>query len=226
MPTAVSLSASNRRVTGTTGASRAAKSAREGRVSPSRTLHLQLPVEAAALAGVAGRALLVDQQQQGVAVAVQPDVAAPLPGTGGLSLPPVLLAAARPVGGPAGAEGAVQRLVVHPGDHQHLAGVVLLDDGGDEPRGIAAQQRGDRRVQLGVGGGSGHVPIVPSGPVPAVSPRPRSPRPRSPRARTPRARPPRPAGRCGRRSRPGRRAGSSAPPPPTPAPRTPPAAPC
>ena len=33
---------------------------------------------------------------------------------------------------PAGGEGAVQRLVVHPADHQHLAGVVLLDHGGHQ----------------------------------------------------------------------------------------------
>src|SRR4051812_24919023 len=102
MPTAVSLSASSRRVTGTTGAVAAANSAREGVVSPSRMLHRQVPVEAAPLAGVAGRALLVDEQQQRIAVTVEPDVAQPLPVAGGLPLHPVLLSAARPVGGPAG----------------------------------------------------------------------------------------------------------------------------
>ena len=104
-------------------------------------------MEAAALAGVAGRALLVDEHQQRVAVAVQPDVAHPLPVARRLALHPVLAPAARPVGGPAGGQGAVQRLVVHPGEHQHLAGVVLLDDGGDQAGGVAAQQRGDRGVE-------------------------------------------------------------------------------
>src|SRR5918997_2885137 len=146
MPTAVSPSASSRRVTGTIGWSRAANASRDGEVSPSRTGDLQRAVEAGALAGVAGRALLVDQDQQGVAVAVQPDVADPLAVAGGLALHPVLAPAARPVGGPAGGEGAAQRLVVHPGDHEHLTGVVLLDDGGDQPGGGAAQQGGDRGV--------------------------------------------------------------------------------
>src|SRR3712207_8747031 len=41
---------------------------------------------------------------------VQPDVADPLAVPGGLPLHPVLAPAARPVGGPAGAEGAAQRL--------------------------------------------------------------------------------------------------------------------
>src|SRR4028119_802623 len=95
MPTAVSPSASSRRVTGTIGWSRAANASRDGEVSPSRTGDLQLAVEAGALAGVAGRALLVDEDQQGVTVAVQPDVADPLPGPGGLAPDPALAAAGR-----------------------------------------------------------------------------------------------------------------------------------
>src|ERR671921_1078400 len=155
MPTAVSPSASSRRVTGSIGWPAAAASSRDGVVSPSRTGDLQLAVEAGALAGVAGRPLLVDEDQQRVAVAVQADVADPLAVPGGLALHPVLAPAARPVGGPAGGEGAVQRLVVHPGDHEHLTGVVLLDDGGDETGGVAAQECCDRGVQGGLGGGDG-----------------------------------------------------------------------
>src|SRR5688500_19361035 len=98
MPTAVSPSASSLRVTGTTGRSSAANSSRDGEVSPSRTGHLQLAVEAAALAGVAGRALLVDEHEQRVAVAVQAHVAHPLPVPGALALDQVLTAAAGPVG--------------------------------------------------------------------------------------------------------------------------------
>src|SRR3954454_2304317 len=178
MPTAVSASASSRRVTGTTGWSSAANSSRDGVVTPSLTPcllratpeplrstlaetlpnpssrgHLQRPVEAGALAGVARRALLVDEEQQRVAVAVQPDVAHPLAVAGGLPLDPVLAAAARPVRRPPGRERAAQRLVVHPGEHQHLAGVVLLDDGGDEAGRVAAQQRRDRGVERRLGGG-------------------------------------------------------------------------
>src|SRR5919107_2174124 len=115
MPTAVSPSASSRRVTGTIGWSSAANSSRDGVVSPSRTGHLQLAVEAGALAGVAGRALLVDEEQQRVAVAVQPHVADPLAVPGGLPLHPVLPAAARPVGGPARGQRAGQPPALPPG---------------------------------------------------------------------------------------------------------------
>src|SRR5918997_429078 len=102
MPTAVSPSASSRRVTGTIGWSRAANASRDGEVSPSRTGDLQRAVEARALAGVAGRSLLVDQDQQRVAVAVQPDVADPLAGGGGAPPPPPLPPAAPPGGPPGG----------------------------------------------------------------------------------------------------------------------------
>ena len=179
MPTAVSLSASSRRVTGTTGWSsrRELLAAGAGDAEP----HARLPstagsgaVEAAALAGVAGRALLVDQQEQRVAVAVQAHVAHPLAVPRGLALHPVLAAAARPVGRPAGGEGAVQRLVVHPGEHEHLAGVVLLHHGGHQARGVAAQQRGDRGVECGSCGHAASVPCRPVRPaaVPSNQPRP------------------------------------------------------
>ena len=71
---------------------------------------------------------------------------------------PVLLAAARPVGAAAGGERAVQRLVVHPAEHQHLAGVVLLGDGGDEAVGAALEAGGDLGVEAaGAGGRAGHA---------------------------------------------------------------------
>src|SRR5437762_1800806 len=44
---------------------------------------------------------------------------------------------------------AVQRLIVHPAQHQHLAGVVLLGDGRDEPGGVALEPRGDLGVEPG-----------------------------------------------------------------------------
>ena len=36
----------------------------------------------------------------------------------------------------------MKRLVVHPADHEHLAAVVLLDDGTHEAAGVALQARG------------------------------------------------------------------------------------
>ena len=58
----------------------------------------------------------------------------PLPVAGGLALDPVLLARAAPERRPPGGQRAVQRLVVHPAEHQHLAGVVLLHDRGRRVR--------------------------------------------------------------------------------------------
>src|SRR5690606_7581358 len=97
----------------------------------------------------AGGADLVDLYEDRVAVAVQRDRLDPLLVAGGLALHPVLLAAARPVGAAPGGEGAVQGLVVHPAEHEHLAGVVLLGDGGHEAVGVALQPIGDLGVQVG-----------------------------------------------------------------------------
>src|SRR5690606_15072054 len=107
----------------------------------------QLGEEARGFAGVAGRAHLLDPDQQRPAGAVQrhrPHVPA---GAGGPTLPPVAAAAAGPVGGPAGGQRPVQRLVVHPGEHQDLAGAVFLHHRGDQAVGVAAQPGGDRRVE-------------------------------------------------------------------------------
>ena len=75
-----------------------------------------------------------------------------LPVAGGLALDPVLLARAAPERRRAGGQGAVQRLVVHPAQHQHLAGVVLLHDRRDQAVGVALEARGDGRVE-------GHGPL-------------------------------------------------------------------
>src|SRR5436305_6231990 len=56
-----------------------------------------------------------------------------------LTLDPVAAPAARPVRGPPRRQRTAQRLVVHPRQHQHLAGVVLLHDRGDEPGRIARE---------------------------------------------------------------------------------------
>jgi hypothetical protein len=50
----------------------------------------------------------------------------------------------------------VQRLVVHPADHEHLAGVVLLDYGDDEAGRVPLETVGDGGVEGGRRAG-GHV---------------------------------------------------------------------
>ena len=48
-----------------------------------------------------------------------------------------------------GRQRAAQRLVVHPAEHQHLAGVVLLHDRGHQPVGGALEPGGDGGVEGG-----------------------------------------------------------------------------
>src|SRR4051794_5008305 len=67
--------------------------------------------------------------------------------TGGLALDPVLLTGPAPERAPARGQGAVQRLVVHPAEHQHLAAVVLLHDRRDEALAVALEAGGDGRVE-------------------------------------------------------------------------------
>src|SRR5690606_18778648 len=112
-------------------------------------------VEAGVGTGVAGRALLVHLQQQRVTVTVQPDLADPLPVPAGLPLDPVLAPAAGPERRPAGGQRAPQRLVVHPADHQHVTGALLLDDGGDQAVRVALQRGGDVGGQFAVGRSGG-----------------------------------------------------------------------
>src|SRR5690242_8813331 len=63
------------------------------------------------------------------------------------ALDPVGPAAARPVGGPASGQRAVQRLVVHPGHHQHLTATPLLHHRTHQPVGVALELAGDLWVQ-------------------------------------------------------------------------------
>src|SRR5690242_4598486 len=90
---------------------------------------------------------LVDDQEQRVAVAVQPHLVHLLDVAGRVALHPVLPPRPGPVRGAAGGEGAVQRLVVHPRDHQHLAGAALLGDRAHEAVGVALEPRGDGRIE-------------------------------------------------------------------------------
>src|SRR6266568_2956966 len=105
-------------------------------------------VETGAVAGVAGAAGLVDLDQDGVAVAVERDRPHELDMTRGLALDPVLPPAAGPVGAAAGRQRAPQRLVVHPAEHQHLAGVELLRDRREQPGRVPLQPGRDPRVKV------------------------------------------------------------------------------
>src|SRR5690606_10678228 len=82
-------------------------------------------VEAGPGAGVAGGTGLVHQEQDGIAVAVEPGLADALDVARGVSLAPVLLTGTRPVRGPTARERSAQRLCVEPGEHEDLAGVPL-----------------------------------------------------------------------------------------------------
>src|SRR3546814_17217475 len=103
------------------------RSTRTDTLFPYTTLfRSEAPVEAGAPAGVAGDALLVDAQQQGVAVAVHPQLDQPLGLAGALALAPQLGARARPAAHPAAGQLPHQGPAVHPGAHQHLPAVLLL----------------------------------------------------------------------------------------------------
>ena len=104
-------------------------------------------VEAGAVAGVTGRSVLVDHEEDGVAVAVEPHLTHLLDVSGRLALDPVVLAAAAPERAAAGGERAVQGLVVHPSDHQDVAAGGVLDNGGHEATGVALEARGHGRIE-------------------------------------------------------------------------------
>ena len=90
-----------------------------------------------AVAGVAGAAaVLVDLEQQHVAVAVVVRLAHELAVAAGVALAPHLLAAAAPVDHAPFGERALQGLGVHPRHHQHVAGVGVLGDGRHQPVGV------------------------------------------------------------------------------------------
>ena len=103
-------------------------------------LDLDLAVfEAGAGAGVAGRAFLVDEDEQGVGVAVDEDLLDVLTMAAGLALDPVLLPAAGPERAPPGRRGPADRLGVHPAHHQDLTRVVLLHHCWDQPGRVEGQ---------------------------------------------------------------------------------------
>src|SRR5699024_3506786 len=102
-------------------------------------------VEARAGAGVTCRSDLLDLEQDHVTVAAERRASLMLAVPRGVALGPVLLSAAGPVGGAALGERAAQGLVVHPREHEHLAGGVVLHDGGGESAGAEAHARDSQR---------------------------------------------------------------------------------
>jgi branched-chain amino acid transport system ATP-binding protein len=90
------------------------------------------PEKAVAPARVAGDALLIDQQQHGVPVAIEAELAQKLNLSGGLSFTPQFRARPRPVAGAAFGQAHADRIAVHPSHHQDLARIVLLGDGRHE----------------------------------------------------------------------------------------------
>jgi ABC-type glutathione transport system ATPase component len=88
-------------------------------------------------------ALLIDQQQHCIAVAIEAEFAQQLDLPRSLTFSPELGARPRPIAGAALVEAGPHRLAVHPGQHQDLAGIVLLSDGRHETVG-AKPDRGHR----------------------------------------------------------------------------------
>jgi hypothetical protein len=88
--------------------------------------------ETAAPSRMASDAGLVNQQQYGVAIAVDAKFNEALNLARVLAFAPQLLARTRPVMDAAGGNGSRNRFVVHPGEHEHLARIVLLCHRRDE----------------------------------------------------------------------------------------------
>src|SRR5690606_4512569 len=126
------------------------------------------PEEARAVARVArAAALLVDEEEQGVAVAVVVGAAHELDLARRLALPPHLLAAAAPEHRAALLQRQPQGLGVHPRHHQHLAGGGVLDDRRDQTA-LVDPAAFELLVDDGDGGRrAGHPPMLrpaPGGP--------------------------------------------------------------
>src|SRR5262245_17351249 len=96
---------------------------------------------------MAGTTRLLDLDQHRITVTVERDRSDLLEVPGSLAFDPVLLPAARPVCAAAGGERAMQRLIVHPPQHQHFTGVVLLCDGREQAGRVALQPRRDPRIE-------------------------------------------------------------------------------
>src|SRR6516165_3390425 len=83
-----------------------------------------------------GAADLVHLEEHGVGIAVDIDILDLLHVAGLLALAPELAAATAEVNGSAGAHSFLERLAVHPCDHEHFAGLVVLRDRRHQPAGL------------------------------------------------------------------------------------------
>ena len=87
---------------------------------------------------MAGRTTGFHEQEKRILIAVETDFEDALGVAGGSAFVPEFLAAAAPEDGFATAKRISQRCFVHVRQHEHLLGVGILDDGGDEGGGIPA----------------------------------------------------------------------------------------
>src|SRR5262245_18405007 len=85
---------------------------------------------------------LLHLEENGVGVAVDVDFTHLLNVATHLALAPEFVARGTEVAGPAGAQRLFVRLAIHPGHHQHLAGVGVLGDRGDETAGCGKVDHG------------------------------------------------------------------------------------
>jgi hypothetical protein len=112
-------------------------------------LVLEGAVEARSLAGVAGGSRRLHERQQRVRVAVVAQRAQALHVARRLALVPQLAARAAPEVDLAACERAVERLAVHIGERQHLAGAPILGHARHEPALVERDlDAGDPRVGL------------------------------------------------------------------------------
>src|SRR5688572_23613628 len=99
-------------------------------------------VEARARPGVAGRARRLDQRENRVLVAVEAELLQALDVARGGALVPQLLARARPEPHLARLARALERLVVHVREREHLAGAGVLDYAGQKLHSVIIAPRG------------------------------------------------------------------------------------
>jgi len=92
--------------------------------------------EAAVKAFMAGGAGLLDLDEQNILIAIDGDGFDGLDVPAGFAFEPELISAAAEEMGFAGLDGFFEGIAVHPGHHEDLAGIDVLNDGGNKPAGI------------------------------------------------------------------------------------------
>jgi hypothetical protein len=93
-------------------------------------------IKASVKADVASWAMGLATQQDHILIAIDAGFDDFLNVAGFFAFDPDFLAAARVKGGLPGRQRLVQSLAVHPPHHQHLTGLNILDNGGDQPLGV------------------------------------------------------------------------------------------